>query len=335
MRTLKQNDYKLFEQIASLSQGTLMQTMYSFLKKQYNEVVGTKDYIYAAGDIPIALVAHLDTVFKMPPTNIYYDERKNVMWSPEGLGADDRAGVFAIIKIIRAGYKPHIIFTTDEEKGALGATMLIHQVPQPFADMKYIIQLDRRGTSDCVFYNCANEAFIEYVEKFGFIENFGSFSDISEICPAWKVAGVNLSVGYEDEHSVSETLHITPLLTTIDRVINMLKDAENAPSFKYIPGFSYAYGWGKAYKDAWLEDDTLRCVKCKQLFSEYELFPVKCVDGKTRFYCPDCMTDILWCEGCGQPYEPDAANPSKFCKDCQGGKKSCGTSNKSKVKLKV
>ena len=59
--------------------------------------------------------------------------------------------------------------------------MLIHQVPQPFADMKYIIQLDRRGTSDCVFYNCANEAFIEYVEKFGFIENFGSFSDISEI----------------------------------------------------------------------------------------------------------------------------------------------------------
>ena len=335
MRTLKHNDYKLFEQIVSLKQNTLLKTLYAFLQKNYDNVVGTKDYLYAVGDIPIALVAHMDTVFKEPPTNVYYDERKNVMWSPEGLGADDRAGVFAIIKIIRAGYKPHIIFTTDEEIGALGATALISQVPQPFAEMKYIIQLDRRGTSDCVFYNCDNEEFVEYVERFGFIENFGSFSDISELCPAWKVAGVNLSIGYEDEHSVSETLHITPFLTTIDRVINMLKDAANAPAFKYIPGFAYAYGWSKAYKDAWLTDDTLKCVKCKHYFSEYELFPVKCKDGKTRFYCPDCMTDIAWCTQCGQPYEPDPAKPSKICSDCQGGKSQCGTSNSSKVKLKV
>ena len=139
MRTLKNNDYKLFEQIVAMKQPALLKTMSAYLKRHYDNVCATKDYIYAVGDIPVAIVAHLDTVFKEPASEIYYDERKNVMWSPEGLGADDRAGVFAIIKIIRSGHKPHIILTTDEEMGGRGAEALVRSVPQPFAVMKYII----------------------------------------------------------------------------------------------------------------------------------------------------------------------------------------------------
>ena len=41
--------------------------------------------------------------------------QKNVMISPDGLGADDRAGVFMIMNIVKAGFRPHVIFTTDEE----------------------------------------------------------------------------------------------------------------------------------------------------------------------------------------------------------------------------
>ena len=335
MRTLNANDYKIFKHLVSLKQSGLFKTMETFLRRKYETVVSTKDYIYTIGDIPVTLVAHLDTVFTNPPKTIYCDQQENVLWSPEGLGADDRAGVFAIVKIVQAGLKPHIIFTTNEELGGVGAAALVKQIPHPFAEMKYIIQLDRHGDCDCVFYDCDNKDFIKYIEQFGFIENQGSFSDISEICPVWKIAGVNLSIGYRDEHSISETLHVTPFLATIDRVINMLKDVENAPTFKYIPSFSYAYGWNKTYKNAWLTDDTLRCVKCKHYFSEYELFPVKCKDGKTRFYCPDCMTNIPWCIICGQPYEPNPKKPSKICSDCRGGKNQCGTLNSSKVKLKV
>lgn len=55
------------------------------------------------------------------------------MWSPQLLGSDDRAGVYAIIQIIEAGYKPHVIFTTDEEIGAVGAQKLIEDFPEcPF-----------------------------------------------------------------------------------------------------------------------------------------------------------------------------------------------------------
>ena len=93
----------------------------------------------ATGDIPIALVAHMDTVFKKPPEEIFFDQKHNVMWSPQGLGADDRAGVFAIVQIVRSGLKPHVIFTTDEECGALGA-MALAKLDCPFTELKYLIQ---------------------------------------------------------------------------------------------------------------------------------------------------------------------------------------------------
>lgn len=320
MRTLNGNDFKMFEHIVSLTQPALMKTMSTFLQRKYDTVVTEKEFIYAVGDIPVVLVAHLDTVFTEPVKTIYFDSSKNVLWSPEGLGADDRAGVFAIIKIIRAGYKPHIIFTTDEEVGAKGAVALIEKVKEPFAEMKYIIQLDRRGTCDCVFYDCDNKDFVRYVEQFGFIENFGTFSDISEICPAWGIAGVNLSVGYIDEHSVAETLHVSPFLTTIERVINMLKDVNNAPAFKYIPN-PYTYRWNRLHQSAWDYEQLFRCYKCKTPYTEYELFPVKCLDGKAHFYCPDCIVgNVHWCTVCGDAFEPSHKHEI-ICRDCQKGDK--------------
>ena len=99
MQTLKQDDYNLLKSVIELKQSSLQKVLKNYLKQKYKEVYSTLDYIYAKGDIPIALVAHMDTVFENPPSNIYYDREKGVLWSPEGLGADDRAGIFAILKI--------------------------------------------------------------------------------------------------------------------------------------------------------------------------------------------------------------------------------------------
>ena len=322
MKNLTENEYSTFQKICSMSQKTLQRAMYTILKKKYKQVYATKDYIITEGNIPIALVAHMDTVFKQPPSDIYYDREKNVIWSPQGLGADDRAGVFAILQIInKTNLRPHIILTTDEELGALGAIALTNITKEPYADMKYIIQLDRRGTNDCVFYACENQEFQEYVESFGFTTAWGSFSDISEICPMWGVAGVNLSVGYMNEHSTSEVLHVNPLLATIRKVINMLKDADNAKYYNYISaginygymfddyGYGYSCGYGNYYT---------KCHKCGHSFSEYETVPVKTLDGKTVWYCPDCFADvdIGWCEMCNEAFEKD--NPEAvYCKDCR------------------
>ena len=79
MQVLSKGDYKLFTSICSLTQKGLKKTLASYLTKYYKTVHSTKDYIFAEGDIPIALVAHMDTVWKTPPKDIFYDREKNVI----------------------------------------------------------------------------------------------------------------------------------------------------------------------------------------------------------------------------------------------------------------
>ena len=312
MRIFKASELKTFEQLASLSQSSLKRVMANFLRKYYPNVVETKDYIFAEGSIPIALVAHMDTVFKTPVSNLYYDQRKGVLWSPNGLGADDRAGVFAILKILQEGFRPSVIFTTDEEQGGLGASALA-QIPCPIPNLKYMIELDRRGSNDCVFYDCYCPEFVDYVESFGFCEKWGSFSDISFLMSEWLICGVNLSVGYEDEHSYTEQLFIGPLFDTIKKVKKMLSE-KDIPNFEYDELSIATSAW-------WRTTDTIygqHCSKCKKLYSEYELFPVKGLDGKRKYYCPDCIVgNVDWCEICQEAYEiADPADAKKMCKEC-------------------
>jgi hypothetical protein len=327
MQCLTEKDYKLFQSLAVLTQESLRKTMAEYVKKHFGEdkVLIKKEYIYAVGDIPIALVAHMDTVFKNPPQSqhIFYDKEKCTMWSPDGLGADDRAGIFAIIKILQAGLKPTVIFTTDEELGAIGAENLVLDIPKPYTELRYIIQLDRRGSNDCVFYNCNNSAFTDYIETFGFAQSLGSFSDISVICPMWGVAGVNLSIGYDDEHTVSETLNTTHMLQTISKVKKMLQ-VEHIPSFEYIPallpfgrlsGSTFGYpGW-----DDWYWEEEYKCEKCGKRQSEYEVLPVisKQAPYKTVYYCGDCCSaGIDWCTECNEGFEVGTDSPPHICPRC-------------------
>ena len=329
MRVLQDKDYRLFEKLVSLSEKEMVRAMTQLIKSKYDNVIATKDYIIAIGNIPIALVAHMDTVFKFPVSDLYYDQRKGVLWSPEGLGADDRAGIFAIIKILQEGLRPSVILTTGEEDGGVGACAICDKYPEcPIEGLKYMIQLDRRGTNDCVFYDCYCPEFVDYVESFGFCERWGSFTDISFLMPQWQTVGVNLSVGYEDEHSKQEILNINPLFDTIKKVKKMLTEQE-IPDFKYDELVAANSAWWKKAGE-WFGQ---HCSKCKKIHSEYELFPVLGLDGKTKFYCPDCIVgNVEWCDMCGEPFEVKEHTGKKLCRECE--EELCTTSTPSKNSAK-
>lgn len=284
------------------------------LEQKYKNVINTKDYIVAIGDIPIALVAHMDTVFSYPCKELYYDKLKGVLFSPDGLGADDRAGIFSILQIIKDGLRPSIILTTDEEQGGLGAAALALDYPTcPIPDLKYMIELDRRGSYDAVFYDCDTADFKDYIEQFGFLEARGSFSDISFLMGEWQKCGVNLSIGYENEHTHSEILNINHMFSTIEKVKKMLC-VENIPDFIYEEAPIF-----KAINKAYNFDFGVKCWKCHTEFNDYQTIPVKALDGTTRFYCPDCIHDIEWCGLCGEAYECASEDKSEMgvCYDCR------------------
>ena len=322
MKILKGNDYRILEKLVGLKQNATKKAASSYLKKVYSEVIETKDYIFAEGDIPIALVAHLDTVFEKDKVHkrdkLFYDIEKGIMWNPYGAGFDDKAGVFAILKIIQKGYRPHIIFTTDEELGGIGAMALTDKYENcPFKELKYVIELDRANEVDCVFYDCYNPKFIEYIESFGFIEAWGTFSDIDVICEDWGVAGVNLSIGYKDEHTCSETLNVNAMFKTIEKIEHMLQDVKNVEQFKYIraPHYNYYYNYYGYYEEPHL----ITCDKCGQTFYNYETTPVKRLNGETEHFCVDCLVDmnVEWCKICDEAFERQPHSKEKYCNDCK------------------
>ena len=311
-RKLSTGDIDVFKILLNMKQNNVKAFLEKFLHENYPEdkIVSTDDYLYAVGDIPIALMAHMDTVWesrgKCYPL---YDREQNVMWAYcGGAGFDDKAGIFAILKIIKHGFRPHIIFTTDEEVGGIGAEALA-EIDNPFPRLEYIIELDRRGANDCVFYDGENTDFIEYIEHFGFKFAQGTFSDISTICPAWKVCGVNLSIGYVDEHTVLETLFVTAMWNTIDRVEMMLKAVDSLKEnyFEWI-GPDYLT-MAEYYNQVMFNMNAqVLCKKCLKPKNLSEVMRVRSKDGAgSCFYCFDCLpkSELSFCIYCDNPFEED------------------------------
>ena len=207
-------------------------------------------YILVQGEAPVLLVAHLDTVHNEPVRTICKSEDGNILMSPQGIGGDDRCGVFALQSIYAAAKKkPWLLFTCDEETGGEGAKVFVREyvqnkLPAGLDKLKMLIEIDRKGSNDAVFYGCDNPDFEEYINKHGFKTQSGSFSDISLLAPAMGVAAVNLSSGYYNAHSLHETINLRHLEKTISRVSKMVEDAacDDFPCYEYIES-AWNSGW--------------------------------------------------------------------------------------------
>ena len=203
-------------------------------------LISKGNFILVQGQASIMLVAHLDTVHEQPVRDICLSADKNILMSPQGIGGDDRCGVFALVKIYRLSkIKPWLLFCCDEEVGGIGAkkfclTHQQHQLPKELDNLKFIIELDRKGKNDAVFYRCANPDFEEYITGKGFKTAQGSFSDISLIAPELNIAAVNLSSGYHHAHMLHDYINRKELDSTIAKVVSIIGDSTNLPRFEYI-----------------------------------------------------------------------------------------------------
>jgi len=158
---------------------------------------------------------------------LFYDPKHRIFWSPDGLGADDRAGVFTILQIYNnspGDAKPNLLFCDEEERGGAGAKAAVKDLVE-LADSLMFVELDRRGPNDCVFYNEEPKKFVDYIESFGFKKTFGSFSDVSIISRELCICGTNLSIGFEDEHLKHEHLYVNRMLATYKKTIKIVEDA--------------------------------------------------------------------------------------------------------------
>ena len=234
---LTENDIKLIKKFCVLNE----EELFHFLKHKctelgYKEIYYKKDhYLYVKGDNKYpTLVAHLDTVRSVPLKNwdeFFYDREERVLWCPELAGFDDRAGVFAIYKILTdTQHRPSLLFTVGEEVGGVGVLQFAEDF-QNKVKTKFFIELDRQGLFDSVYYNCKNPTFEKYINSYGFETAKGIFSDVYYLSPCFHIASVNLSIGYLDEHTFAERLYLDWFESTLYKVIKLLDEVDKVPYF--------------------------------------------------------------------------------------------------------
>ena len=91
----------------------------------------------------------------------------------------------------------------------------------------------------------------------------------------------------------------------------MLRET-NIPTFEYDENPASNSRW-------WKKQDIFgqHCSKCKKLFSEYELIPVKGFTHKMEYYCPDCIVgNVGWCNICGEAFVLEDPAIKNTCKEC-------------------
>ena len=246
---------KTFEDICKMTQHEVKQYMKGYLASKKYSVVDKDGFLYAKGTVPVLLVAHMDTVHREQCTEIRNFNGK--LCSPQGIGGDDRCGVFIIMNLIKELHCS-VLLCEDEEKGGIGARKFVnakHKISNEKGeteevryidglDVNYMIEFDRKGSNDAVFYSCGNEEFIDFVEDAtNFKFSTGSFSDISVLMPEAKLSAVNLSCGYYNAHTTTEYVMYDEMMDTMEAAKVLIKEKCDKPFVYVKKTYTYPTSW--------------------------------------------------------------------------------------------
>ena len=205
-----------------------------FPKTNKDSEIECGNFIYIPGrrNDRVLLVAHADTVFFkngkhqiILENGIYRSGEQDEM---TGIGADDRAGCAILYLLKDSGHS--LLVLNGEELGSVAACTIQAKHKELYDELnnhQYMIEFDRRNASDYKVYNLpVSQEFKNFIEeKTGYKEaDKSSSTDITILCS--KICGVNLSIGYYDEHSPDEILVYKEWKHTLDIVRKMLEEPQ-------------------------------------------------------------------------------------------------------------
>lgn len=269
------------------------------------EVIIDDGFVMYVGSYPVLLCAHMDTVHGEKPRTFVY--ANGTISSPQGIGGDDRCGIYMIFKILEH-YDCSVLFLEDEEIGCIGAKKFCaNTISQEYIDkFNFIVEYDRKGADHAVFYECDNKEFTKFITSGFFEEKEGTCSDISYLAPKLNAAAVNLSCGYYNEHYLEHYVVLDEMETVIKesmKLIDKAKELEKPFKFVQAPrkygryGY-YGYGWDDYddYYDSYYGryydnySSTSNVLESKDKYA-VEFIDIKIVDGNEVQFINDTIVE--------------------------------------------
>lgn len=289
---------------------------------------------YIVGDNPTVMwSSHTDTVTST-------DGRQSIMWDNnvirlnggkpgQCLGADDGAGMWLMIEMIKAKIPGLYVFHRGEERGGIGSSWIVKNTPKLVDGIKYAIAFDRRSTGDVITHQaggrCCSDAFAKalsmQLNRHPALtytpDNTGVFTDTAnytELIPEC----TNLSVGYYNEHGPRESLDVAHLLNLREAILKIDVAAlpcERDPSVIEYDDYYGGWGWHRSYnKDSSTRTELYElCKKYPYLASGvFERLGWDVDDLSTALFdgeLPEESDDALaFCESCQQTFKSDFLN---------------------------
>ena len=218
------------------------------------------------------VVAHMDTVHSFTSArelvikNNIITARYIKSGLQCGLNADDCNGILVALQLLEALPNLKVCFTTKEEVGGIGAEEAANNI-EFFLDVRYLIQADRRGNDDLITHtngiNSASKEFVKDIEslmeKYGYLEGIGTFTDIGILADKLLISGVNVSCGYYNEHTFKECCNINELnncLNFIHDIIVSLDGQNTVYEIKAQKPYKDTYTYNYSSYDNYKYDDS-------------------------------------------------------------------------------
>lgn len=234
LTTAERDDLATLLPILSRPRGTYSDSAYAFARDVLEPVFGPPlrpcgTYALRIGTAPtVAFTAHFDTV---DMSKVQFAETtRSLFLSASGvltlgssvdrmavLGADDGAGVWLILEMIRAGVPGVYLVFDAEDHGLIGSGMFAEQEQEVMSGVSKVISFDRhihngnqvithmtgcRTASDMFARALCQMLQLGYKESSrGSITDSLALADMPGVCEV-----TNISVGYRDHHDRKESL---------------------------------------------------------------------------------------------------------------------------------
>ena len=193
------------------------------------------------------VVAHMDQVQDIHSKDFRAVETKDYILGfslknkqQEGLGADDKNGIWVALKCLQRYDNIKCAFFMGEEIGCVGSSAVDLSF---FYDCRFVIQCDRRNGNDLITSVmgelCSDEFLYDIgYEKFGYKETHGLLTDVSTLKErGLSVCALNISCGYYQPHTDQEFTIKSELQNCLAFVCHIIEKCQ-----KKYPHIDNSYG---------------------------------------------------------------------------------------------
>ncbi len=230
------------------------------------------------------IVAHLDQVQDIHSSDFKAIETEEIIFGysaknrqQEGIGADDKNGVWVCLKTLEKCDYLKIAFFVQEEIGCIGSSQSDITF---FDDCRFVLQADRKGHSDFIttigWSPLCSEEFVAdcEIERFGYKEATGMITDVGELKhQGLPISVANISCGYYEPHTDQEFTVKADLLNSLALVENIIETCKKVYPHKNKDLWSYDNDYIDEYFEMEMIVEQLynldQTITADEVYSEY------------------------------------------------------------------